>query len=86
MNFAVGGATANGNVYNAPLMPLPHNFFQVIGPHGYDDQIDEFIMKKNLAGKIISPNDIFLYKTVGAVDIPLINLCTNITEIGRAHV
>ena len=78
VNFAIGGATANGNVYNAINLPLPHNYTVVIGSHGYDFQVNEFARKLSVSDEYkIKPNTWFFYNYVGADDIPLIVNCTN---------
>lgn len=80
VNFAIGGATANGNVYNAPLVPLPHDFIQVEGPFGYNYQVTEFVSKfvVNSAYKVKNTTW-FFYNWMGANDYPLILDCANVT-------
>lgn len=80
MNFAVGGSTANGNVHNAPTVPLPHNYDQVVGSHGFNGQVDDFQAKlAATSGAVIHSSDIFLYSSIGSNDISLIAACTNVT-------
>lgn len=79
MNFAVGGATASGNVHNAPTVPLPHNYDQVIGPHGFNGQVADFEEKLAAKPVVIRSTDIFLYSSIGSNDISLIAACTNVT-------
>ncbi len=80
VSFAIGGAIADGNVYNAPLIPLPHSYSQVAGPWGYDFQVNEFATKLFASAKyVIKPTTWFFYNFVGANDIPLIANCSNMT-------
>lgn len=80
VNFAVGGSTADGNVYNIPTVALPHDYDQVAGLYGFDFQVSDFITKLAAnQNQIIKNTDIFLYSSVGANDVSLIAACTNVT-------
>lgn len=80
VNFGIGGATANGNVYNAPTVALPHNFDQVVGSFGYDYQVSEFVSKFVTGSRYQFKNHTWVfYNWVGANDFPLIASCTNVT-------
>jgi len=80
VNFAIGGATANGNVYNAPSVALPHTYSQVAGNYGFNWQVTDFLTKLSHDSDYhIKPSTWFIYDFAGANDISLIATCTNIT-------
>ncbi len=71
INFAIGGATVNGNTFNN-LTPNS-DFDEVSGLYGYTYQLETFLeLKNNIPSIPITENDIFILAEIGANDIPAI--------------
>jgi phospholipase/lecithinase/hemolysin len=80
VNFAIGGACAQGNVFNT----YPHNtpsYVEALGGYGYLSQLSLFIQYKDRSTRKVTSSDIFYIGTVGANDIPAIGSSKNITEL-----
>lgn len=71
VNFAVAGASAEGNVFNTIIPNSDYN--QLLGPHSVIAQVQEFIALKSVPGSApITANDIFLIGTLSGNDISTI--------------
>jgi hypothetical protein len=64
INFAVNGATVNGNTYNGGT---DANFNVITGAHGFNDQVAKCISL--LGCDKMSSNDVVFYLMVGASDV-----------------
>lgn len=71
VNFAIGGASMEGNAFNS-LTPNS-DYGMISGPYSYLYQIEYFLsLKDNLPSNHISPDDIFILGEIGGNDVPAI--------------
>ena len=80
VNYAIFGATHNGNMYNHHFtIGTPVTLDQLTGSFGYDYQVTKFLA--NSANSPLTPitkKDVFIYDFVGGTDMPFIGMCSSI--------
>lgn len=81
VNYAIFGATHNGNMYNHRFsIGVPVSLEQLTGGNGYDAQVGKFLYQLSQSSLTsIGPNDVFIYDFVGGTDMPFIAQCSDIT-------